>query len=92
MATNLNWMQTEWKTRRTKLTYKDKIGSLMHLTSSRPDIVQAVFYCARYQARPTEKYLKEMPTMLDVLNAKSTSVRKTIEFLGDKISDLLSKK
>ncbi|GJX58434.1 hypothetical protein Tco_0289824 [Tanacetum coccineum] len=26
----------------------------------RPDIVQAVCYCARYQARPTEKHLKEV--------------------------------
>ncbi|GJT08096.1 retrovirus-related pol polyprotein from transposon TNT 1-94 [Tanacetum coccineum] len=32
----------------------------MYLTSSRPDIVQAVCYCARYQARPTEKHLKEV--------------------------------
>ncbi|GJV01767.1 retrovirus-related pol polyprotein from transposon TNT 1-94 [Tanacetum coccineum] len=40
--------------------YRSKIGSLMYLTSSRPDIVQAVCYCARYQARPTEKYLKEV--------------------------------
>ncbi|GKF90062.1 uncharacterized mitochondrial protein-like protein [Tanacetum coccineum] len=27
-----------------------KIGSLMYLTSSRPDLVQAVCYCAHYQA------------------------------------------
>ncbi|GJR13199.1 hypothetical protein Tco_0795851 [Tanacetum coccineum] len=39
---------------------RSKIGSLMYLTSSRPDIVQAVCYCARYQARPTEKHLKEV--------------------------------
>ncbi|GJW33360.1 retrovirus-related pol polyprotein from transposon TNT 1-94 [Tanacetum coccineum] len=39
--------------------YRSMIGSLMYLTSSRPDIVQAVCYCARYQARPTEKHLKE---------------------------------
>ncbi|GJV57308.1 putative zinc finger, CCHC-type containing protein [Tanacetum coccineum] len=43
--------------------YHSKIRSLMYLTSSRPDIVQAVCYCARYQARPTEKHLKEMPIM-----------------------------
>ncbi|GJS95852.1 retrovirus-related pol polyprotein from transposon TNT 1-94 [Tanacetum coccineum] len=35
--------------------YRSKIGSLMYLTSSRPDIVQAVCYCARY-----EKHLKEV--------------------------------
>ncbi|GKC97588.1 retrovirus-related pol polyprotein from transposon TNT 1-94, partial [Tanacetum coccineum] len=40
--------------------YRSKIGSLMYLTSSRPDIVQVVCYCARYQARPTKKHLKEV--------------------------------
>nr|GEU29396.1 putative reverse transcriptase domain-containing protein [Tanacetum cinerariifolium] len=40
--------------------YRSKIGSLVYLTSSRPDIVQVVCYCARYQARPTEKHLKEV--------------------------------
>ncbi|GJU53808.1 hypothetical protein Tco_1227522 [Tanacetum coccineum] len=40
--------------------YHSKIRSLMYLTSSRPDIVQAVCYCARYQARPTKKHLKEV--------------------------------
>nr|GEU83486.1 retrovirus-related Pol polyprotein from transposon TNT 1-94 [Tanacetum cinerariifolium] len=40
--------------------YRSKIGTLMYLSSSRPDIVQAVCYCARYQSRPTEKHLKEV--------------------------------
>nr|GEY56721.1 retrovirus-related Pol polyprotein from transposon TNT 1-94 [Tanacetum cinerariifolium] len=40
--------------------YRSKIGSLMYLTSSRLDIVQAVCLCARYQSRPTEKHLKEV--------------------------------
>nr|GEX59919.1 hypothetical protein [Tanacetum cinerariifolium] len=40
--------------------YRSKIGSLMYLTSSRPDIVQAICFCARYQSRPTEKHLKEV--------------------------------
>ncbi|GJV60103.1 retrovirus-related pol polyprotein from transposon TNT 1-94, partial [Tanacetum coccineum] len=40
--------------------YHSKIRSLMYLTSSRPDIVQAVCYYARYQVRPTEKHLKEV--------------------------------
>ncbi|GJY92175.1 retrovirus-related pol polyprotein from transposon TNT 1-94 [Tanacetum coccineum] len=39
-----------------KTDYRSKIGPLMYLTSSRPDIVQAVCYCAGYQARPTEKH------------------------------------
>nr|GEY91502.1 hypothetical protein [Tanacetum cinerariifolium] len=40
--------------------YCSKTRSLMYLTSSRPDIVQAVCFCARYQSRPTEKHLKEV--------------------------------
>ncbi|GJS82230.1 retrovirus-related pol polyprotein from transposon TNT 1-94 [Tanacetum coccineum] len=40
--------------------YRSKIESLMYLTSSRPDIVQAICYCVRYQARPFAKHLKEV--------------------------------
>ncbi|GJU32421.1 retrovirus-related pol polyprotein from transposon TNT 1-94 [Tanacetum coccineum] len=40
--------------------YYSKIRSLMNLKSSRLDIVQAVCYCARYHARPTEKHLKDV--------------------------------
>nr|GFB08573.1 copia protein [Tanacetum cinerariifolium] len=40
--------------------HRSKIGSLMYLISSIPDIVQVICYCARYQARPTEKHLKEV--------------------------------
>ncbi|GJY07226.1 retrovirus-related pol polyprotein from transposon TNT 1-94 [Tanacetum coccineum] len=41
-------------------TYRRMIGGLMYLTSSRPDIAFATFVCARYQARPTVKHLKEV--------------------------------
>ncbi|GJU87129.1 retrovirus-related pol polyprotein from transposon TNT 1-94 [Tanacetum coccineum] len=53
--------------------YHSKIGSLMYLTSSRPDIVQAVYYCARYQARPSEKHLKKVSrvSQLEVKEAKT---------------------
>ncbi|GJZ36302.1 retrovirus-related pol polyprotein from transposon TNT 1-94 [Tanacetum coccineum] len=47
--------------------YHSKIGSLMYLTSSRPDLVQAVCYCARYQARPTQKHLKEVKRIFKYL-------------------------
>ncbi|GJV42181.1 retrovirus-related pol polyprotein from transposon TNT 1-94 [Tanacetum coccineum] len=46
--------------------YRSMIGALMYLTSSRPDIVHATYLCARYQAKPTEKHLKEMLIMRDV--------------------------
>nr|GEY30771.1 uncharacterized mitochondrial protein AtMg00810-like [Tanacetum cinerariifolium] len=36
------------------------IAALMYLTSSRPDIVHATCLCARYEAKPTEKHLKEV--------------------------------
>nr|GEX11825.1 copia protein [Tanacetum cinerariifolium] len=42
------------------MKYHSMIGALMYLTSSRPDIVHATCLCARYQAKPTEKHLKEV--------------------------------
>nr|GEY98044.1 uncharacterized mitochondrial protein AtMg00810-like [Tanacetum cinerariifolium] len=43
------------------------IGALMYLTLSRPDIVHATFLCARYQAQPTEKHLKEVKNIFRYL-------------------------
>nr|GEV93143.1 hypothetical protein [Tanacetum cinerariifolium] len=37
--------------------YYSMVGALMYLTASRLDIVHATCYCARYQAKPTEKHL-----------------------------------
>ncbi|GJZ32292.1 retrovirus-related pol polyprotein from transposon TNT 1-94 [Tanacetum coccineum] len=37
--------------------YHGNVGSLMYLTSSRPNLVFAVCMCAWYQAKPTEKHL-----------------------------------
>ncbi|GJU69115.1 retrovirus-related pol polyprotein from transposon TNT 1-94 [Tanacetum coccineum] len=37
--------------------YRGMIGSLMYLISSRPDLIYAVYLCARYQEKPTEKHL-----------------------------------
>ncbi|GJY26897.1 retrovirus-related pol polyprotein from transposon TNT 1-94, partial [Tanacetum coccineum] len=37
--------------------YQSMVRALMYLTTSRPDIVHATCYCARYQAKPTEKHL-----------------------------------
>nr|GEY57480.1 hypothetical protein [Tanacetum cinerariifolium] len=36
------------------------VGSLMYLTTSKPDLVFAVCMCARYQASPTKKHLKAL--------------------------------
>ncbi|GJR63053.1 retrovirus-related pol polyprotein from transposon TNT 1-94 [Tanacetum coccineum] len=37
--------------------YRGMIGSLMYLTTSRPDLVFAVCMCAWYQAKPTKNHL-----------------------------------
>nr|GEW55189.1 retrovirus-related Pol polyprotein from transposon TNT 1-94 [Tanacetum cinerariifolium] len=37
--------------------YQSMVGALMYLTASRPDIMHATCYCARYQVKPTEKHL-----------------------------------
>nr|GEW30838.1 hypothetical protein [Tanacetum cinerariifolium] len=37
--------------------YRSMVGALIYLTVSRPDIMHATCYCARYQAKPTEKHL-----------------------------------
>ncbi|GKB71029.1 retrovirus-related pol polyprotein from transposon TNT 1-94 [Tanacetum coccineum] len=47
--------------------YRSMIERLVYLTASRPYIAFATFVCARYQACPTEKHLKEMQTMQGVM-------------------------
>ncbi|GKB06747.1 retrovirus-related pol polyprotein from transposon TNT 1-94 [Tanacetum coccineum] len=47
--------------------YRGMIGSLMYLTSSRPDLLFAVCMCARYQARPTEKHLHAVKRVFQFL-------------------------
>nr|GEX07437.1 reverse transcriptase domain-containing protein [Tanacetum cinerariifolium] len=51
--------------------YRCMVGALMYLTASRPDIVHATCYCARYQAKPTEKHL--------------TAVKRIFQYLKDTI-------
>nr|GFA09414.1 uncharacterized mitochondrial protein AtMg00810-like [Tanacetum cinerariifolium] len=51
--------------------YPSMVGALMYLTASRPDIMHATCYCARYQAKPTEKYL--------------TTVKRIFRYLKDTI-------
>nr|GEU30699.1 retrovirus-related Pol polyprotein from transposon TNT 1-94 [Tanacetum cinerariifolium] len=43
--------------------YRSMIGALMYLMSSRPDIIHVTCVCARYQAYPTEKHLKEVKSI-----------------------------
>jgi hypothetical protein len=47
--------------------YRSMIGSLMYLTSSRPDIMFSVCLCARFQANPKESHMKEVKRILRYL-------------------------
>ncbi|GJZ14068.1 retrovirus-related pol polyprotein from transposon TNT 1-94 [Tanacetum coccineum] len=58
--------------------YCGMIGSLMYLTSSRPDLIYAVCFCARYETKPTKKHLQAMQTIrgvrtLDVVHREALS-------------------
>ncbi|GJR37596.1 retrovirus-related pol polyprotein from transposon TNT 1-94 [Tanacetum coccineum] len=47
--------------------YRGMIGSLMYLTSSRPDLIYAVCLCARYQGKSTEKHLNAVKWIFQYL-------------------------
>nr|GEV42732.1 hypothetical protein [Tanacetum cinerariifolium] len=51
--------------------YHSMVRALIYLTASRPDIMHATCYCARYQAKPTEKHL--------------TAVKRIFRYLKDTI-------
>ncbi|GKD98548.1 retrovirus-related pol polyprotein from transposon TNT 1-94 [Tanacetum coccineum] len=81
--------------------YRSMIGALMYLTSSRPDIIHATYLCARYQAKPTEKHLKEDSGFeligfsdADYAGCKETfkSTSGGAQFLGEKLVNWSSKK
>ncbi|GJV19230.1 retrovirus-related pol polyprotein from transposon TNT 1-94 [Tanacetum coccineum] len=76
--------------------YRSMIGALIYLTSSRPDIVHATCLCARYQAKPTEKHLKELTgySDADYAGCKDTfkSTSGGLQFLGEKMVSWSSKK
>ncbi|GKA78413.1 hypothetical protein Tco_0784950 [Tanacetum coccineum] len=76
--------------------YRSMIGALIYLTSSRPNIVHATSLCARYQAKPTEKHLKEVKRIfyIDYAGCKDTfkSTSGGAQFLGEKLVSWSSKK
>nr|GEY34889.1 copia protein [Tanacetum cinerariifolium] len=76
--------------------YRIMIDALMYLTSSRLDIVHATSLCARYQATPTKKHLKEVKRIFhaDYTVCKDTfkSTSGGAQFLGEKLVSWSSKK
>ncbi|KAJ9561453.1 hypothetical protein OSB04_006613 [Centaurea solstitialis] len=48
-------------------TYRAIIGSLLYLTASRPDIMLATCFCARFQANPKESHMMAVKRILRYL-------------------------
>ncbi|GJV02889.1 retrovirus-related pol polyprotein from transposon TNT 1-94 [Tanacetum coccineum] len=64
--------------------YRGMIGSLMYLTSSRPDLNYVVCLCARYQAKPTDKHLQAIFPRVPGRDFDALpSEEDTISFLSD---------
>jgi hypothetical protein len=47
--------------------YRSMIGSLLHVTASRPDVMVSVCMCARFQASPREHRVKAIKRILRYL-------------------------
>ncbi|GJR39459.1 retrovirus-related pol polyprotein from transposon TNT 1-94 [Tanacetum coccineum] len=69
--------------------YRSMIGSLMYLTSSRPDIMFAVCACARYQVNPKVSHLHAVKRIFS-LDRKSTTGG--CQFLGCRLISWQCKK
>jgi len=50
-----------------QIMFRGMIGSILYLTASRPDIMQSVCVCARYQASPKESHLIAVKRILKYL-------------------------
>nr|GEW73478.1 putative ribonuclease H-like domain-containing protein [Tanacetum cinerariifolium] len=51
--------------------YRSKIGSLMYLTASRPDIMYAVYACSRFQVTPKTSHLHAVKRIFRYLKGQS---------------------
>ncbi|KAK6116095.1 hypothetical protein DH2020_008364 [Rehmannia glutinosa] len=57
MATNVKIDKDEKGKTVDESKYRGMIGSLLYLTASRPDILHAVYLCARFQSNPKESHM-----------------------------------
>ncbi|GJY82775.1 hypothetical protein Tco_0496151 [Tanacetum coccineum] len=60
--------------------YRGMIGTLLYLTASRPDLQFAIYMCARYEARPTEKHLHAVKRIFQYLRG---TVNRGLWYLKD---------
>nr|GEU42016.1 hypothetical protein [Tanacetum cinerariifolium] len=72
--------------------YRGMIGSLMYLTSSRPDLTYAVCFCAWYQAKPTKKHLNTVKQIFRYLKGTINMGLWYLKDTGDKLVSWSSKK
>ncbi|GKF98223.1 hypothetical protein Tco_0297006, partial [Tanacetum coccineum] len=75
--------------------YRSKIGSLMYLTSSRPDIMFAVCACARYQVNPKVSHLHDVKRIFSDYPGASLDMKSTTggcQFLGCRLISCQCKK
>ncbi|GJY85993.1 putative ribonuclease H-like domain-containing protein [Tanacetum coccineum] len=66
--------------------YRSMIGSLMYLTSSRPDIMFAVCACARFQVNPKISHLHVVKRIFRYLKEKVSAVRHNLLLAGSSIT------
>nr|GEU48974.1 hypothetical protein [Tanacetum cinerariifolium] len=74
------------------ILYCGMIGSLVYLTSSRPELIYAVCLCVRYQAKPTEKHLNAVKRIFRYLNGTINMGLWYSKDTGDKLVSWSSKK
>ncbi|GJX32105.1 hypothetical protein Tco_0241960 [Tanacetum coccineum] len=72
--------------------YRSMIGSLMYLTSSRPDIMFIVCACARYQVNPNVSHLHAMKRIFSDYAGASLDRKSTIGGKAKKIVKLMMEK
>ncbi|GKB55226.1 retrovirus-related pol polyprotein from transposon TNT 1-94, partial [Tanacetum coccineum] len=71
--------------------YHSMIGLLMYLTASRSELMHATCFCARYQARPTEKHLKE-ERIADFVPIGSEEDERLIQKMNKKVTGVHEEK
>ncbi|GKC09440.1 uncharacterized mitochondrial protein-like protein [Tanacetum coccineum] len=67
--------------------YRSMIGSLMYLTSSRPDIIFAMYACARYQVNPKVSHLHAVKRIFRYLKGQP---KLGLWYLKDSLFDLVA--
>ncbi|GKA76835.1 copia protein [Tanacetum coccineum] len=72
--------------------YRGMIGSLMYLTSSRPELIYAVCLCSRYQAKPIEKHLNAVKRIFRYLKGTINMGLWYLKDTSDKLVSWSSKK